>query len=298
MFKIKSVQSEKDTSGLKEYSVFDLGCLGNKVFCLTLDVEQDFGARLDCPNYEGLNHISELVDLLKRRDIPLTCFMQGSILETHQAEIEPFLELDVEFELHSYSHPKTKALNIDTEIENGKRAYFNLFKRNPTGYRAPLGVINEEDYDVLSSAGFMYDSSVFPSFRPGIFNNMEKPITPYRLNRNNIIEVPFTVMGPVIRIPIALSYIKLLGRPFLNLLKTVRCPNLIVFDFHLVDLFQLECSCNIPMQNLSLLNRRIFKRIYQDGIDGLHLLDDLISVFLQKGYVFMKLGEVMQRLCR
>lgn len=282
---------------LKEYSLIDLGSLREKAFCLTLDVEQDFGARLDSPNYEGLSHIPELVSLLKRRDIPLNCFMQGSILETHQAEIEPFLALDVEFELHSYSHPKMEALDIKTEIENGKKAYFNYFKRNPAGYRSPQGVIKQEDYDVLSSAGFAYDSSVFPSFRPGIFNNMKKPITPYRVNKNNIIEIPFSVMSSVVRIPIALSYIKLLGRPFLDLLKTVRCPDLIVFDFHLVDLFQLECSANIPRQNLSLLNRKIFKRIYQDGIDGLHLLDEIISVFLQKGYVFMKLDDVMKRFC-
>ena len=86
-----------DTKSLNRYYVFDLSNLEEKVFCLTLDVEQDFGARLDCPNYEGLSHIPQLVDLLKRHDIPLTCFMQGSILETHQTKIEPFLALDVEF---------------------------------------------------------------------------------------------------------------------------------------------------------------------------------------------------------
>lgn len=281
-----------------EYSLIDLSSLDEKAFCLTLDVEQDFGSRLGFESYEGLKHIPELAGVLKRREIPLTCFVQGSLLDTHPAEIGLFDSLDVEFELHSYSHPRTEAFDINYEIEMGKKVYRNFFHRDPIGYRAPLGVINEYDYRILSEAGFTYDSSVFPSFRPGIFNNLQKPIAPYVLNEHNIIEFPFTVLSPIIRVPIALSYIKLLGRPFINLLKTVRCPNLIIFDFHLVDLFQLECSASIPMQKLSLLNRKIFKRIYQDGIDGLNLLDELISVFLKKGYVFTRLNDVLKRLCR
>jgi peptidoglycan/xylan/chitin deacetylase (PgdA/CDA1 family) len=172
------VRMVNDAKSLGEHSRLDLSRLGGKVFCLTLDVEQDFGARLGFASYEGMVHIPKLVDLLKRRDIPLTCFMQGSILETHQAEIEPFFTLDVEFELHSYSHPKKEELDIQREVEEGKRAYFNFFKRNPRGYRSPLGIVKEEDYDILSSAGFAYDSSIFPTFRPGIFNNLKKPITP------------------------------------------------------------------------------------------------------------------------
>ena len=280
-----------------QYSLIDLSKLKEKVFCLTLDVEQDFGARLSIPSFEGLSHIPELVDLLKRRDIPLTCFIQGSILETHQAEIEPLATLDAEFELHSYSHPKKEEHNIREEIDNGLRAYFKYFRTSPSGYRAPQGVIREEDYAILSHSGFTYDSSVFPTFRPGIFNNMNKPTTPYRVNGSNILEVPFSVTSPLVRIPIALSYIKLLGRPFLELLKRVRCPDLIVFDSHLVDLFSLNCLADIPRQDLSLVSRKIFKRIYQDCTDGLHLLDEIISVFLENGYVFRKLGDAVKRLC-
>jgi peptidoglycan/xylan/chitin deacetylase (PgdA/CDA1 family) len=292
------IREVNHTKSSGEYSLIDLRSLGGKVFCLTLDVEQDFGARLGSASYEGLEHIPELAGLLKRRDIPLTCFLQGSLLETHPAEIGLFHPLDVEFELHSYSHMSPEAYDIKFEIEMGKKVYNSFFNRNPLGYRAPLGVINQDDYRILSAAGFKYDSSVFPSFRPGIFNNLKKPIAPYLLNGTNIIEFPFTVLSPIIRVPIALSYIKLLGRPFINLLKTVPCPNLIVFDFHLVDLFQLKCSNNIPIQSLSFPNRKAFQKIYQDGIDGLCLLDELISIFLKKGYVFMKLGDVFRRLSK
>jgi peptidoglycan/xylan/chitin deacetylase (PgdA/CDA1 family) len=287
-----------NTKNLGDYSLLDISSLGKKVFCLTLDVEQDFGSRLGFTSYEGLEHIPELAGLLKRRDIPLTCFIQGSLLETHPDAIGLFHTLDAEFELHSYSHPSPEAFDIKFEIEMGKKIYSSFFKRNPLGYRAPLGVINQNDYGILSAAGFKYDSSVFPSFRPGIFNNLKKPITPYVLNGPNVIEFPFTVLSPIIRVPIALSYIKLLGRPFINLLKMAPCPDLIVFDFHLVDLFQLKCSGDIPLQNLPFTYRKTFRRIYQNGIDGLSLLDELISIFLKKGYVFMKLGNVFRSLSK
>ncbi len=281
----------------KECTVVELSNLGQRAFCLTLDIEQDFGARLTEPSYEALRHIPDLVDFLKKRDISLTCFVQGSILETHPAEIEQLSALDVEYELHSYSHPSPQTLNMKIEIERGKKAYSDFFHKDPLGHRSPLGVINQADYTILASSGFKFDSSIFPSLRPGTFSNLMKPTTPYLLYETNIVEFPFTVLSRVIRVPIALSYIKLLGRPYLNLLKTARCPSLIVFDFHLHDLFTLSSSRNIPTKNLSFLDRKIFQKIYQEGIDGLRILDELISTFLKKGFVFLKLEDVYRRIC-
>lgn len=264
-----------------------------KIVCLTLDVEQDYGDLLDEPTYEGLEHIPQFVNFFGERNIPLTCFIQGSLLETHPHDIRQLATLDVEFELHSYSHLGPRESDAKLEIERGKEAYLKFFSKAPIGYRAPLGIISERDYDVLAANGFRFDSSILPSLRPGAFNNLRKPTKPFLINSCGIVEFPLAVFSPVIRIPIVLSYIKLLGKPYLYFMKTFNLPSLIVFCFHLHDLFQLDSVSRIPPEKFSPLYRLVFNRIYQKrASNGFALLDKLIAIFQQKGYVFSKLEDV------
>ncbi len=281
-------------SSKEAYTTLDLRRLKEKTVCLTLDVEQDYGDLLDEPSYEGLKHIPDLVNFCKQRNIPLTCFVQGSLFETQPAEIKRLAELDVDFELHSYSHPRLKEMNVEMEIKKGKEAYCRFFDREPMGYRSPLGSINNGDYETLAAYGFKFDSSLFPSFRPGVFNNLRGPTKPYRLNTPEIIEFPVAVLSQLVRIPIALGYIKLLGKPYLYLLKRSSLPGLIVFGFHLHDLFNLSSSNKIPLEKFPFIYRRIFKRIYQGEQDGLMLLDELIRMFQRKGYTFLTLKDVYE----
>ena len=272
----------------------NLGDLGNKkIACLTLDVECDYGSLLDEPRYEGLKQISVLVTFFKERKIPLTCFVQGSILEAHPAIIGQLATLDVEFELHSYCHPKPENMDVRFEIGKGKEAYERFFGRAPLGYRAPSGVTSKETYEILAAYGFKFDSSIFPSIKPGVFNNLKRPTKPHIVN--GILEFPFTVLSDIIRIPIALSYITLIGKPYLYLLKTLRLPKLIIFDFHLHNLFRLESSKEIPFQKYPFVYRSVFNRIYKKGAGkGLDTLKDFIAVLSQKGYTFLKMADVYE----
>ena len=268
---------------------------GKKVACLTLDVEQDYGELLSEPSHEGLQHIPDLVAFFKEKDTPLTCFVQGSLLETHPSQVEQLSTLDVEFELHSYSHPAPRESNSEHEIKRGKEAYSKFFAKDPIGYRAPLGVINEKDYHTLARYGFKYDSSIFPSIRPGAFNNLSKPTKPYFLNHPRIFEFPLAVFSDIFRIPMSLSYIKLMGPFYLYLLKTFRLSNLIIFGFHIHDLFELSSSSKIPLEKSSTLYRLVFSRVYHKRkANGLAILDRLITILRQKGYNFYRLSEIYQ----
>jgi peptidoglycan/xylan/chitin deacetylase (PgdA/CDA1 family) len=281
-------------SSRREYTPIDLHALNNRrVACLTMDVEQDYGDLLDEPTYEGLEHIPEFVNFFKERNVPLTCFVQGSLLETHPDKIEQLFALGVEIELHSYSHRVARDGNAKYEIERGKEAYLKFFSKAPMGYRAPVGIISEQDYEILAANGFKFDSSILPSLRPGAFNHLRKPTKPYLISSCGIAEFPLTVFSPVVRIPVVLSYIKLLGKPYLHLLKTFNLPSFVVFCFHLHDLFELDSANRIPLEEFSPLHRLVFKRIYQKGTsNGLALLDKLITVFQQKGYLFSKLESI------
>ncbi|MFC1983980.1 polysaccharide deacetylase family protein [Chloroflexota bacterium] len=266
--------------------------------CLTLDVEQDYGDLLEIPSYEGLEHISELVNFFKERGVPLTCFVQGSLFETHSDKIKQLVELDAEFELHSYSHPGPKQMNTEFQVKKGKETYQRFFGSNPLGYRAPLGFINDGDYEIMASQGFKFDSSIFPSLRPGTFNNLRMPTKPYILNGSGIVELPLTVFSNSIRIPIALSYIKILEKPYLYSLKYFSLPNLIVFDFHLHDLFELSSSSRIRLGGSTIIYPWIFRRIYQNSRSGLDIFDKFITILQRKGYSFQKLIDVYEAISK
>jgi len=282
----------------QKYKLLDLNNLDiQKVVCLTLDVEQDYGDLLQEPTYEGLKYISKLVGFLKEKNIPLTCFVQASLLETHASYIDPFFLLDVEFELHSYSHPGPESINFEFEVKKGKQVFKQFFARDPVGYRSPLGFIDEEGYKILVSHEFKFDSSIFPSIRPGIFNNLTKPTRPYILNGYSIVEFPFTVFSEIIRVPVALSYIKLLGKPYLDLIKFSSLPSLIIFDFHLHDIFNLTSASKIfSKDGLSPLYKKIFKKIYVEGDDGFLVFKKFIQILQKKDYVFLKLSDVYKAL--
>jgi len=279
---------------MSQITTLDLTSLNNnKIVCLTADIECDFGELLDEPEYEGIKHIPLFVDYFKEKQIPLTCFIQGSLLETHRNFIDLLTELDTEFHLHSFSHPSPDKCNIEYEIKAGKEAYQNYFGHQPKGYRAPLGVIREDDYDVLLREGFQFDSSIFPSFRPGAFNNNRAPVVPFRIGSQGIMEFPFTVLSRWLRVPLSISYIKLLGWPYELLIKKLKLPDIIIIGFHLHDLYDLKSKNLLANNNSSLLYKIIYNKIYiQNKANGLELLDELILLLQRRNYLFFKLTEV------
>jgi peptidoglycan/xylan/chitin deacetylase (PgdA/CDA1 family) len=258
-----------------------------------LDLERDYGTLLEKSRFEGLKYVPQLVDLLKKRRVPTTIFVQGQIFETNPLDIEILSSLDVEFGLHSYSHPPTKEINTIYEVKKSRETFIKFFGTEPYGYRFPNGVFGKNAYDTLAENGLMYDSSVFPSMRPGEFNNLALPVSPYILNDSGIIEFPFTVFSNIVRIPIALSYIKLLGKPYYYLLKKSQLPPLIIFDFHMHDLFYLASYSDIQVECLPYIYRKIYNKIYMcPQINGFDILNNLISIFEKKGYRFAKLIDI------
>ncbi|MBI4333586.1 MAG: polysaccharide deacetylase family protein [Chloroflexi bacterium] len=270
------------------------GLTGPRRACVTLDIEQDYGDLLAEPSYEGLGHLGDLAKFLGEQRIPVTCFIQGSLLETHPAQIRKLSSLDVDFELHSYSHPHPSRSKTRFEIEKGREIYRNFFGKDPSGYRAPLAVITAEGYEALASNNFKFDSSVSPSVRPGTFSNFRTPAAPYYLPDYKLVEFPFSVVSPL-RIPLGISYIKLLGKIYLSFLKHAALPGLVIVAAHLHDLFPLKAAAKIDCRPFSPLYRYVFNRIYKDPTrDGLSLLATVIGILKRKDYAFTRLDRVYE----
>ena len=89
------------------------------------------------------------------------------------------------------------------------------------------------DYDKISQAGFLFDSSVNPTFLPGRYNNLGISRRPYKITGTNIIEFPVSV-SPMVRFPLSWFIFKNLSLSLFKFLSTsvIRKDRYIHLYFH------------------------------------------------------------------
>ena len=253
--------------------------------CLTLDLENDYG-RIE--SYRCFSGLDDLESIVKNFDIRLTTFVTGKVIEDHPEVVGRLHKIGTEFGLHSYSHIINRQLSISERIEEIKRAveaYQKYFYQTPIAYRAPQGLIFPEEIKALSEMGFKIDASIFPSYRPGLFNNRDAQTMPFQYD-NGLWEIPFAVI-PKIKLPIALSYMQFFGwNTYKLFFKLFELPSLIVYDFHMHNLAPTNDVHNLP---LSL--RLFYSRNHGKGIQ---ILEKFINYMLYKNYQFAYLSEIIE----
>ena len=256
-----------------------------KLACVTLDLENDW--YFDEPGYDHLTfeYIEEFIELIQELDVPVTFFVVGRTLERFPEVIDRLeVELECEFHLHSYQHDTTKSYDFRTEIRRGKAVFENLFGFEPVGYRAPQGNIEPAEFEILADEGFQFDSSIFPSYRPGVYSNLDKPLTPYRPDGvDGLLEIPIGAT-PWTRIPLSQSYLKLLGRPFQAYLERAPLPSPLVYNMHLQDLYRTD-----SYDKLGQPKRFLFERNVERSEE---LLRWSVDLFRERGYEFRTMTDV------
>ncbi len=186
-----------------------------RIACITLDVETDFHDREGRIRlFDDASLFDRYTALIKKHNVKLTAFLVTSLLDKYGADYRRLAEaIPVEFAIHSHAHDMTDPCSR-ADIEKAVRTYRDFFGKNPSGYRAPVGQITRQGMNALLDLGFRYDSSIYPSARPGRpgYNNLHLPVDPFRVRReaNSIIEIPFGTMSRI-RLVFSLSYVKLLG---------------------------------------------------------------------------------------
>jgi len=262
--------------------------IDSKFFCLTLDLENDW--YFDSPGYDHLtlDYIDNFIRLIQELNVPITTFVVGKTLEKHPEVVQRLTEeLDAEFHLHSYQHDMSKNYNFRKELRRGKRAFKNQFGFEPWGYRAPQGNIEPEELRTLESEGFRFDSSVFPSYRPGKYNHLSEPMEPYYPNEDgSLLEIPIGAF-PGIRIPTGHSYFKLLGAPLNWFLSYSPLPKVLVYNVHLHDLYRTASH-----DNLSPHRQFIFKRNIDESVN---ILKNNVSKILERDYQPTKISTIYER---
>ena len=255
--------------------------------CVTLDLENNWN--FDDPElqYATFEHLEEYIELIDGLDLPLSVFVVGETIEERPDAIDRLRDrLEVEFHLHSYSHDLSGSADLEREVRKGKRAYKSFFGRQPEGYRSTQGRVERSDLQLLESEGFLFDSSVFPTYRPGVYNNLDRPIEPYSTDGpGSLCEIPVGVL-PRLRIPLSQAYIKAIETPFLPVLRHVPLQDVVVFNTHLQDFYHTRAHDELDYPKRFFYSRNIdnAERVFRRVVETLR----------RKGFSFVKMTDVYE----
>ena len=170
---------------------------------------------------QGLTNLLELLDKYK---IKSTFFTTANFAKKQPKIIKNLINNEHEIASHGYSHSFSD--QTFDKIKKAKKEIEKITQTKIKGFRAPRFKINNisELYDL----GFVYDSSLHPTFIPGRYNNLSKPRKIHKIG--NIIEIPPTTM-PITRLPLFWIAFKNFG---LNYVKLVTQTNFLSSDYTMI----------------------------------------------------------------
>ncbi len=265
--------------------------LNKKYACITLDVEEDYGDRVNEFNIykDSLDKIKELKSLYDTLEVPVSAFITTSLLDKNDKMTELVKWLANDYHCHSHSH-NTQSFDSKNEIETCFSKFKEHFGYEPLGYRAPKGILYLGDTQLIKDAGFLFSSSLFPSIRVGTFNNLKSPQAPFFYD-TGLLEIPLAVVNKI-RLIVSLSYQKLLGSSLSHgLYKAFGLPNIVIYDSHLHDYIISEKSfAQLPA---------FMKGVYSvNKYSGKQILIDFVGYLKAEGYSFITMTDLLSLVLR
>jgi len=259
-----------------------------------------FGHEQEDSNYVYSTSIERMLDLFDQYNFKATFFIVGKDAQNPEKRIilNKILQKGHELANHSLSHIKgfeNQPLKIKKkEIIEADKILSDISGKKICGFRAPGYSIDEEILDILEENGYLYDSSIFPSFlcaliskrelkkgespAYGNFKNFMAPLSMYRplkgkmWKRGNrrLIEIPVTMM-PFLRIPYQMSFvyashIKLFDVGFFLSRKFGSVFNYVLHGIELVNEFNdsrfpRQFKVSKPVKEREAIYRHIFSNI-------------------------------------
>jgi peptidoglycan/xylan/chitin deacetylase (PgdA/CDA1 family) len=183
-----------------------------RAICLTIDLEE-CTAPLElrgCPlsEQESLKPSEEgahrLLRVLEREGIDATFFITGFFASKRPELVRRIADMGWEIANHGLRHgPAAGRDGMD-----GLRASGEILERisgaRPLGYRAPRLRIGPGIIKALKRLGYVYDSSILPTYVPGRFNWLGMKASPFSWDlggEGRLVEIPISVT-PILRIPV------------------------------------------------------------------------------------------------
>jgi hypothetical protein len=110
--------------------------------------------------YDPLIAIPRLVKQFASRELRLTFFVPGWVVEKYPAQIDLLVERGHEIALHGYLHERSNEIGKEDELYwfgRGLDAYKSHLGKGPRGWRAPSFAFSKHSLRALLDAGIEYD---------------------------------------------------------------------------------------------------------------------------------------------
>ena len=159
------------------------------------DVPCDYGVQYS-PEKEGIEvsyyGTEKILDLLDRENVKATFFCTAVFASTKPDLIKRMVKSGHEIASHGYSHSK----NVDKKLTESKAILEKITGVQIKGFRQPrMGKI---EISKLREAGYLYHSSINPTFIPRHYCNLFANRTPFL--DEGVLAIPVSV-SPFFRIP-------------------------------------------------------------------------------------------------
>jgi len=246
-------------------------------FDLPLEYNQEINKKEQYEfSYVGLKN---LLNLLEKCNIKVTFFTTASFAQEYPLLIKQISEKH-EIASHGLNH-QIKEYN-EKEVKESKEIIEKIINKEIKGFRFPrLKKLNKSELDSLKRLGFLYDSSICPSYIPGRYNHyLEKR----NINlRRGIYEIPISTF-PIIHLPLSWIYFRFFGITYSKLItKTcLKNPGFVNSYFHPWEFNDLS-KFKIPFY---------IKR--NSGKKALDLLEKYIIWCKKKNYEFITFSDALK----
>lgn len=237
------------------------------------DIPEEYGQKVPAADQmavtiQGMDRLREVLD---RQQVCATFFTTAHFASQHPELIRMLAEKH-EIASHAYYHSPFHRFE-EQDIPNSKAILEAISGKPVKGFRMPR--LAPFDADKLPGWGFVYDSSVNPTYLPGRYNLQHK--NPLPTMENGLIELPTSTV-PYLRLPLfwlLFKNIPLSWYIFLCRITLKRRKNLMLY-FHPWEFADIAAAYNLPG--------------YVKNTDGAKLtakLDRLISRLLKQNTSFV-----------
>ena len=232
------------------------------------DIPEEYGQSLPLQTKleVSLKGMQSLEKLMEKYEIVSTIFSTAFWAQKHPDYVK-HLSGKHEIASHTYYHDR-----FETEdLARSRTVLSAITGKVVLGVRMPL--MQDIDVEHVSAAGYLYDSSLHPTWLPGRYNNFRSDRTLHK--RNSLWILPASVT-PIARIPV--FWLAFKNIPFH--IYTRMCDSILKKDGYLVLYFHPWEFADLSSFKLpSMIKRR-------DGAALLHKLDKLFSYFSSMGHTF------------
>jgi len=220
--------------------------------------------------------VSTLLQILDSHSIVSTFFCTAVFAGENPELIKDLVERGHELASHNYYHAKHSA----KDFLDSRKKLEAISGQKVIGFRMPR--MQPVDYQLLYDAGYIYDSSLHPTFIPGRYNNLNSSRTIHK--RGNLWELPASVT-PNFRIPLFwLSFHHFPTHVYHHLLKqTIRENNYAILYFHPWEFVALKARYGLSYLTTKNTGDQMIKRF-----------NDLINWIENEGYQFKTLQSFLE----